>query len=371
MNKRILLILGGLLLLIAVTIGFISYLQQRGENIGSGNEQQEENNESSGSSDDKNDPENGDDTPSFKNPQLTKVTTGAAIAPALSFDGRSIWFFSTDGKLFKQSLGSGLRQEYVLPTKIEITSAIWPLIGSDFIVESSAGGNKNINYYDSEGKVYIPYPSNIKHVAFMPDGRRVIYNWVENNGRSTLSTADYDTKNFKTIVTLPQSDQVVKMAPSGNRVFTYRRSSEEDGYLNYIPMDNPKVIWIKTGLTNRAIWSPDGKKFLFNKLDTNNEQKDRKLWLGDITNATDQPLDLEGNPENAAFDSEQKFLYLAVPGQNGDSLWKVNLSSFEKREIFRSNEQEKVQATDLLVTDDGSQLYFKNSDGLIYSIPVN
>jgi hypothetical protein len=236
MNKRILMILGALLLLIAITVGFIAYLQKRGDNLDNNNGQQT-NNGSNNSSDNggndsnNNTPDSGsstpDNAPAITNRVLTKITDAQTIAPALSFDGRSVWYFSSEGKLFKQSLGSGLKQEYVLPTKLEVSDALWPLVGNDFIVETSSGGSKTISYYDSEGKSYIPYPANIKHVDFMPDGRRVAYNWVETSGVSQLSIADYNTKNFRKIVDLPQTDQVIKVSPTGNRIFTYRKSSEE------------------------------------------------------------------------------------------------------------------------------------------------
>jgi hypothetical protein len=119
-----------------------------------------------------------------------------------------------------------------------------------------------------------------------------------------------------------------------------------------------------------VLWAPDGKKFVFNKLDTNSTEKDSKLWLGDIVNASDQPLDLEGSAERAAFDGGQKSLYIATRGAKGDSLWKINLSNFEKTELFRSNDKEKIQATELLVSEDGTQLYFKNSDGFLYGLDV-
>ena len=375
MNKKALIFLGSLLFLIVVTVGMIFVLQQRNTDLDTPEQAQGE--ETGNTTEEEID--NGDDseeeafeeettTKAPVNDSLRKISESVAFGPVLSYDGKSIWYFTSEGKLYKQSVSSGLKQEYALPSVLAVTNAIWPITGSDFIVESSSGGNRSFSYYDSESKQFVKYSANIKHVDFMPDGRRVAYNWVESNGKSTLSIADFNSTNFKTLVELPQSDQVVKVSPQGTRAFTYRKSSEADGALNYVPLDNPKVIKIKTGLSNRAIWAPDGRKFLFNKLDPSKEERDAKLWIGDITNAVDKPLDLESSAEKAVFQKDGSNLFLAVPGSDGDSIWKINMETYSKTEIYRSSEKQKVIVNNMLVSEDGENLYFKNSDGFLYTL---
>ncbi len=373
MNKKVLIFLGSLLLLIVITVGMIFALQKRNADLDNPDQAQGEEQEVVPEEVNENVPDAEEEvssTPAPENDSLRKITEVAALGAVLSYDAKSIWYFTPEGKLYKQSVSSGLKQEYALPEALKVSDAIWPITGSDFIVESTTGGTKSFSYFDSDQKQFIKYPSNIKYVDFMPDGRRVMYNWVESSGKSTLSVADFNAANFKTIVDLPQSDQVVKVSPQGTRAFTYRNSSEADGALNYIPLDKPKVIKIKTGLTNRAIWAPDGRKFLFNKLDPSKEERDGKLWIGDITSAMDKPLDIETSPEKAAFVKDGSLLILAVPSGSGDSIWKVNMENYEKTEIFRSSKTQAIKASSLLVSDDGKNLYFRNDDGFLYTLAV-
>jgi Tol biopolymer transport system component len=372
MNKKALIFLGSLLLLIVITAGLIFALQKRNEDLANPPEEaqgEEIVDDTNDGLDSGNDEEPQEDIPNApKNDSLRKISDVVSFGPALSYDGKSIWYFTQEGKLFKQSVSSGLKQEYALPEALPVTGAIWPLTGSDFIVESTSGGNKAFSYYDSESKQFVKYASNIKYVDFMPDGRRVIYNWVESSGKSTLSIADFNSKNFRTLVELPQSDQVVKVSPQGTRAFTYRKSSENDGVLNYIPLDNPKVIKIKTGLSNRVTWAPDGRKFVFNKLDPSNEERNGKLWIGDITNAMDKPLDIEASPEKVVFKKDGSMLYVAAPLGSGESIWQINTNTYAKTEIFRSSSSQSITVNNLLLSEDGKNLYFKNSDGFLYTL---
>ncbi len=364
MNRKILIFGGGLLAVIIIVVGIILFLNSKSKNAA---EQQTETSTNTPVTKD-------GTTDTSTNSKIKKISDGAVISPVLSFDGKAIWFFTNDGHLYKVNLTSGLKQEFLLPAKLDIVDGIWPRQGNDFIIVSSGSGSKSFNYYNSDDKdkpdqKFITYPSSMKEVDFLPDGKHIAYNWVTDKG-STFATANFDATGFQNIVSLPDKDLNISVSSIGDKAFAYNKSGA-DGKLYFVSIAGKKITTLKTSQENGAIWSPDGRRFIWN-LDSGDGSKNDKLWLGDAQSYTNKDLGLNGSIWKVSFDKDGQNLYVAANDGGSDSFWRISLGTLTKTKIFSSADAGsiKINATNLLVSDDGATLYFKNSDGFLYSIPA-
>ncbi len=363
MNRKILVFGGGMLGLIIIVVGFILFLNSKSK---SATDNQTENNTDSALI--------SDEEIASSNSKIKKLSDSPVIAPILSFDGKAIWFFTNDGHLYKVNLSTGLKQEYLLPARLEVLDGIWPKQGNDFIIVSSGSGSKTFNYYNSDDKdsadqKFITYPSNMKEVDFLPDGKHIAYNWVTTTG-SSLAIATFDTKSFQNIVSLPDKDLNVTVSSRGDKIFAFNKSGA-DGKLYYVTVPDKKIVTLRTSQENGAVWSPDGRRFIWN-LDSGDGSRNDKLWLGDSESRSNKDLTLNGSIWKVAFDKTGQNIYVAANDGGSDSFWKVNSSTLVKTKIFSGSDagSMKINASNLLVSDDGATLYFKNSDGFLYSIPA-
>lgn len=303
---------------------------------------------------------------------MHKISDSPAIAPVFSYDGQTIWYFTSDGHLYRLNPASGIKQEYLLPQSLTIDDGIWPAQGDDFIVVSGTGTAKIFRYYDSSAKSFINYPSNVKEVDFMPNGQQVVYNWVSGT-TSELSVAAKDLTGHKTVATLPQADLTIKASPLGDRAFAYDNSNPKSGKLYYINFTTKKVTALPTALENDAVWAPDGRHFLYNR-NPGGQSSNGDLWLGDIDAGTDTDLHIASKVSKAVFDSSGNNLYVAAQTVDGlsEEVWKINLNTMSKTKVFTPADNDPaINSSHLMLSNDGTTLYFENSDGYIYSVQLH
>jgi hypothetical protein len=296
-----------------------------------------------------------------------RVTDTVVFSPTLSYDGRDLWYFTKEGKLLRLIMTTGVKQEYVLPYDIQPTRIIWPARGSDFIAEIVSGSTKKFLYYSSTSKNFIEYPSNIKNVSFMPDGSHIVYNWVDEKGNSSISVANFDATGFKKAADMPEGNL-------GKGVFAYNASNPSNQILYYVSFENSQPITIKTSQSNAAVWSPDGKKFVFNKFDQSAGGPNSVLWVGDVAAgaSADKKIALTAPVNKAVFDTTGKLVFIAVSEAEGDSLWRYNVETGEKAQLYRPADfKKKTTFSNMLVSPDGRWLYYVNSDQYVYGLDIN
>lgn len=351
MNKKAFIILG---ILLAAIIGLSAYLF-----IGRNKPAQENNPPRTEDTSNENIPDNGSKEP-------VKLSDVPVVAPALSYDGKAVWFFTADGHLYKVDLISGLKKEFLLPALLAVDQVIWPQEGNDFIVSSGTPGNKVFDYYSGEQKKYIRYPANIKGVDFLPDAKRVIYNWVGDDGKSELTEANPDAGAHQKLMDLIEGGFTIKVSPNGSKAFAFKEATPKDGKLNFIDLASKKTFVIKTSAVNSAAWSSNSKNFVFNKLDAGNSES-RMLWIGSTESASaDRSLGINASADRVVFDRSGEHMYVS---SDEGLLWMVNTSTYEKTQVTIPG-QTTLNAVNLLLSPDSGVLYYKAADGYLYSLDL-
>lgn len=315
--------------------------------------------------------EQADNTPVQNTPNSSnepvKLSDVAVVTPILSYDGKAVWFFTNDGHLYKIDLVSGLKKEFLLPALLAVDQVIWPQVGNDFIVASGTTGSKVFDYYNGETKKYVRYPSNIKGVDFLPSAKRVVYNWVNQDGKSELTEANPDTGAHQKLIDLQEGGFTIKTSPDGSKAFAFREATPKDSKLNFIDLASNKTFVIKTSISNSAAWSTDSKSFVFNKLDAGNSES-RTLWVGSTQSASnDRSLGINASAEKAVFDRNSENMYVV---SDEGILWRVNTVSFEKTQVIIPGTG-TLNAVNILLSPDGKVLYYKAIDGYLYSFDLS
>lgn len=324
------------------------------------------------------------------NSGLVKRTTDQVVAPILSFNGNYLWYFTQAGTLNELTLATASLQRYPLPQTLNINYAVWATQGSDFIISGTASGSttRAYYYYNSTAKTFTKYPSQVEEVQFMPSGNQVVYLWNNGNGTSSLSIADTNLGNHKQLVTsMPDLDDAIVVSPLGDHMLAYNASAPTNGKLYLMAFSDSKLHAIKTNVENQGVWSTDGQHFVFNKYNAA-APNDATLWLGSIASSTgDVSLNISPAPSKIVFNTTGSNMYYAAADSSAsaatasndsttsqpillpDSLWSYNVATGSKTEIFSGNTN-NLSVTNLMISNDESTLYFRNSDGFIYSIPV-
>jgi Tol biopolymer transport system component len=372
MNKKILIIAGSILGLIIIIVAFLLFLNGRNNSAADNQstDQTENTNLPDGNS---NGILNDSDTPS--NSKIRKLSDGAVIAPALGFDDKAVWFFTADGHLYKVNLETGLKQEFLLPSTVSITDAIWPVTGNDFIIVNGNGTARTFYYYNSDLKdtanqKFITFPANVKSMDFLSDGKRIAYIWAGDKD-AKLEIGDHDLKNYEVITTVPSSNLAIKVSPKGDRAILFDASNVSSGNFYLVSFASKKLIPIKTSMENTVKWSGNGVNFVFNK--DEGAVKSNKLWIGSSDKNEDHDTGLTSSVSKAAFDNSGNNLFVAVRDGDSDSFWKINTATLVKTKVFDAADAGNltINANNLFVSSDGATLYFKNSDGYLYGIDLN
>ena len=299
--------------------------------------------------------------------QIKKVLDELVISPVASLDSKAIWYFNTEGRLFRTNKdGSGI-SEFPLPALATspIRQVLWPKTGSDFIVITNSGTSASKSYYNSAAKLYINLPKNIQSIDWMPDSLRVVYVWQSGDNKTQqLVIANADGTGFKAIKDVFWPDLNVKVSPDGKTALLWRNAASD---LNKIYSANLNTGEINTvvdlGKNLGAVWV-SANKFIFAQSSITPYPK---IYLYDFISKQVVDLSLNTTLDKIAIDSNGQTLYAAVPKKDntGDTFIKEDLISFKQTSYFEP--VSNVSGTHLLLV--GADLYFTNSlDQKFYTI---
>lgn len=302
-------------------------------------------------------------------PEIKKLVDEEAVSPVPSFDGTAIWYFTTNGRLFRTNAEGSELSEFPLPslTAGTLESVAWPSTGNDFIAVVNSSVGKLKSYYDNVRKEYFTLPSNVQNFDWMPDSKRILYVWKSgDNATQQLVLANADGTGFRPIKDVFWPDLKVKVSSSGKEALLIRERIE--GLVNKIYRANLQSGFIDTiieeGKNLDALWLSSGRGFVFSQAGITTTPK---IYLYDFTSRKVTDLNLTTSLDKVMIDKEGRFLYAAVAKKDntGDEFVKVDLVSFNEEIYFTPDSD--IRAKNLIEVD--GKLYFVNTrDGKLYYI---
>jgi hypothetical protein len=384
MNKKAIAILGGIFILIVGTLGVIIYLRSNSDSdvdavvIVDPAETTVE--------------EEPIDFPEFEEPEpapdpadsATKLTDEPVITPALFFQGNGIAYFNTSGQLFRTDMtisdGTVLlsnKTEVVVPPKSDISKVLWPLVGNSYIAESGIGMAKSWNHYNPETGQYVPLPSAVKSVSWMPTGTQIMFVWVDGNGKATLNLGNPDTTGYQTLTEFWDNDVQISVSPDGKYVGFYRTQTADMNKNGIYTVTADGQSWgdvVIDGYNRGMLWSPDSSKMLFTKLDPATQKF--TLWYADFVNKQVRSLGVTTSETKAVWTKDSQNIVVAVPtsgtvgqGATSDTFYRMNVATGSREEFSPGS---GVDGQELFLSMDETIVFFRNAqDGALYSLFLN
>ena len=288
-------------------------------------------------------------------PTLKKVLDEQVISPVAGITSDTVWYFNSDGHLFQVNPDGSNISEFPLPAlpSGKIKRALWPTTGHDFVAVTT---NNTKIYYDSKNKIFVNLPNNIQYLDWMPDGKRIVYIWLANDGKTQqLTEASADGSGFKTIKSVFWPDLAVKVSPDGQTALLYRLNAQDTNkiYAANLQTGDLSTV-IDSGKNVAATWITSDK-FLY--------QHDNKIFLYDMGSKATQDLSLNTTLDKVVSDGSA--IYAAVSNNDTtDTFVKVDLATYRSSSYFDPTED--VRAKNLFLI--AGNLFFTGSDGKLYSI---
>jgi dipeptidyl aminopeptidase/acylaminoacyl peptidase len=381
MNKKAIAILGAIFILIVGTLGVIIYLRSTGKDEAPAQSvetppvviQEPEVN-----------------SPDSEIPPSAPASTAGAIrlideaviTPALFFQGNGIAYFNRQGQLFRTDMavsGSTVllsnKTEITIPSKTGISKILWPLVGQSFIAESGVGLARRWSYYNPEIGQYVELPRQVKSLSWMPSGTKIVFVWVDDNGKATLNIANPDTSEYQVLSELYDNDIEIMVSPDGNTIAYYRNQTNNLAENGLFTVSIDGKTWgtiTREGYNRGVLWSPDSRKLLFTKRDLSGNST---LWMADLASAQVKSLGVNSTETKAVWTRDSQSVVVAVPGASGvgsgqtsDSIVKINVVSGSKTEFSLGS---GIDAQELFMNLEENILFFVNAqNGSLYYLPL-
>ncbi len=379
MNKKAIIILGGIFVLIVGTLGFIIWYRSSGDETTV--ELPEIVEEPVVEVPDEEIPE---EEPEQSIGQAVRLTDEPVITPALFFQGDGIAYFNAAGQLFRTEMSvSGdtvllsNKTELLVPAKTGISRILWPAVGSSYIAESGQGLSRRWSYYNPDTATYVELPSEIKSLDWMPSGNKIIFVWVGSDGKATLNISDPDTSNYQTLTDLYEGDNEIDVSPNGQTILFYRTQGSDPtrNTINSVSADGQTFrTVIAEGYNKGVLWSPDSKKFLFSRKDLSSGTS--ALYMADVSTGEVRNLGLATIETKALWAKDGLSIIAAVPvsgtagqGQTTDKVVKIDLYTGAQNSYDPGT---GMDIREMFTTLDGKVLFFKNGqDNSLYYMFLN
>jgi len=307
--------------------------------------------------------------------ELSLISSVPVVSPALALDEASVWYFDSGGRLLNFIFDQGTEQVFELPFIYGVEKVLWPPTGNDFIIKAADGV---FRLYKAEEQVFIDLPKNIKELAWLPDGKRIVYIWQRADGGLELKVSNSDGSNYSKVADLfteyrlvssPVEEAALLIQPLNEGVNRVFKVSLADGTFTEI-LDRGKNIAVK--------FSPDGKKLLFARL--NEDQGLPELWLHDFSLGTYENLKITTVPDKVVWSASSQRFYFGLPKNilvgdpeittaTSDTLYYYDLASKQTAKVPVYSADGSVDYRDLLITTDERALIFRNGrNGKLYKL---
>lgn len=388
MNKKAIAILGAIFILIVGTLGFLVYSKYANKSSppvaqtppadnGTSTQQSASSTDNSASATPV--------EPAAPASNIVKLTSDQVVSPSLFFNGQGITYFDNQGNLFQSSLQDiggqvqlSQKKQLNIPAKPNISRILWPARGDDFIAEfTDVSGKKSWSYFNSAAGQYADLPPQVESVDWMPNGAQIVYVWLD-NGKATLSMANPDATNYKSLAEMWETDDELHVSPDGTQILYFETGNTgAANAVNSVTIDGK--VWkglVKNGFNSGVLWSPDGQKFLFGKKDINTQKY--QLWVYNLTSGEVKNLGLFTTVDKAVWDQDSNVVYAAVPdsgtagagGLTADSFWRMDISTLEKKQ-YASDGSTLIDGRNLFLNTTSDKLFFKNAqDGGLYYLDL-
>ena len=290
-----------------------------------------------------------------------QVTPEAAISPINSFDNDSIWYATSEGKIYKTGFSNLFQNtEYPLKELIkELQEVYWNKNSPDFIAKQTKNKTTIYSYFDSNTKAIKVLPLNVVNFDWMPDGKRIALVWQSNDKKAVqLVISNSDATGYKVITGLPESDMSIKVRPDGKYALLVS-NAQKSIYLYNLQDGSNRKLKIE-GETRDAKWVDDDR-LLFEK----KEGLAISLWAYFLSTDAEKKLADNITLRSTVVNPRQTYVYGAVKERDSDEkIVRINLKTYTIEGFYASKD---LHVNELYLF--GGYVFFQDSNnGKLYRL---
>lgn len=255
-------------------------------------------------------------------------------------------------------------------------------------------GAKNL-FLDFKNKIQQEVSNNKINIVWSRDGKKIYYNFfIEGDeeggpkGENQISSSDPDDKNFQKIISdLKILNLILNLNYDNKQILISEKESV--GFSNIFAINISKKEMKQLtddGFSVESQWSPDDKRILYSVV--NPENLIYGLWAMDSDGQNKKDIGVATISQKTIWRNNKEII-VAIPKEipenyasdptfrltSNDDLYIINIDTGEKTKLEFSLPEDdlsfgRLAVENLMITPDGSQLFFISNDQL-YGIKLN
>jgi len=307
-------------------------------------------------------------------------------------DGQKVkYYLKSNGNVFESNFDGSQSIRIFSNILSNLLQVLWSPNNKDEIIAIfEEDGLLKKYFYDYNTGISVSLDRNIRWITWSPIEDKIAYQYYDSQTEdNNISIANPDGSQWTNIFTTRMKNLIVEWLSSDQVAIRTKPSGLAQSVvytINPVTGDFQKIISEAYGLT--VLWSPFGDKLLFSE--TDNQGKNLKLKIVDLTKSTIGELNFVTLPEKCVWSQDNRTLFCAVPKAISnlavlpddyykerisftDDFWIINLDTEEKIQIYlpESGKAATYDAKELLLSPLEDYLLFINKkDDLLYSLEL-
>lgn len=319
-------------------------------------------------------------------PQIRQLTQARVLSPALSPDGRLLYYRQVDGHIFSLNPSTNAITEISGVDLENLQKSTWGPNARQVISEFlQPGGRRQVFYYSFEERRAVELPAQIQNVAFNPAGSQIAYQFLDSSsGVNVLSVADPQNRHFRKLTNLESRHPIIFWL--GDRVaYVTESSGIKPGSLFLLDPQTGERQTLQIGIFGlTAQPAPSGTKILYTQ-GSQTAPNQVRLFLQNLSRNEIIDLNLHTLPAKCTWNPGETVLYCAVPKNipasavlpdhwrsgdfnSQDQIWKIDLNQLKGTQLTTAL---PYDISWLRLSPDGTALLFQDKvDGRLYRLQL-
>ncbi len=257
---------------------------------------------------------------------LRMLSQRNVISPVLSKNKDGIIYYEKDtGRVF-ETLLRDVREKLISDAALpNLIKTVWSPSRKEVVSLFYFPKGNHYKYFDYKTKVSVDLGTDIKSLAFSPDGSRVVY-FGKKNGSRGIFISQPDGSSFKNILTSRLENAEVYWSSDDLIYFKTDNGTGSELYSLSMAGEIKKILDSKDGLEVR--WSGDGSRLLFSQ----KTGSGLGLFYKDPSSESEISLNTSTSASKCDWSIDVKTIVCGVPRStaSGDEIYEIGTDGTKK-----------------------------------------
>ena len=257
---------------------------------------------------------------------LRTLSQRSVISPVLSKNKDGFIYYEKDtGRVFEATIRDvqeKLVSDVALPNLIE---TVWSPSRKEVVSLFYFPKGNHYKYFDYKTRASFDLGTDIKSLAFSPDGSRIVY-FGRKSGSRGIFISQPDDDSYKKILTSRLENAEVYWPSDDLIYFKTDNRNEPELYSLSMAGEIKKILGSKEGLEIK--WSKDGSRLLFSQ----KTESGISLFYKDPLSESETPLNVFTSASKCDWSIDGKTVICGVPrsSASGDEIYEIGLDGIKK-----------------------------------------